>query len=55
MHTSNLIAYAVPVFTFMILCEFIYGYFETKITIDLMILSKHWAWLDEQIPCPFKH
>ena len=30
MHTSNLIAYAVPVFTFMILCEFIYGYFRNK-------------------------
>ena len=30
MHTSNLIAYVVPVFTLMILCEFIYGYLKKK-------------------------
>ena len=30
MHTSNLIAYAAPVFTFLILCEFLYGYFRNK-------------------------
>ena len=30
MQTSNLIAYAVPIFTFMILCEFIYGYLRNK-------------------------
>ncbi len=30
MHTSNLIAYVVPVFVLMILCEFIYGYLKKK-------------------------
>ena len=30
MHTSNLIAYVVPVFTLMIFCEFIYGYLKKK-------------------------
>ena len=30
MQTSNLIAYAVPVFTFMILCEFLYGYLRKR-------------------------
>ena len=30
MNTSNLIAYVVPVFTLMILCEFIYGYLKKK-------------------------
>ena len=30
MQTSSLIAYAVPVFTFMILCEFIYGYLRKR-------------------------
>ena len=30
MHTSNLIAYAAPIFTFLILCEFLYGYFRNK-------------------------
>ena len=30
MHTSNLIAYVVPVFTLMIFCEFIYGYLKNK-------------------------
>ena len=30
MHTSNLIAYAAPIFTLMIMCEFLYGYFKNK-------------------------
>ena len=30
MHTSNIIAYAVPVFTLMIFCEFLYGYLRKK-------------------------
>ena len=30
MHTSNLIAYAAPIFTFLIICEFLYGYFRNK-------------------------
>ena len=30
MHTSNLIAYVVPIFTLMIFCEFLYGYFKNK-------------------------
>ena len=30
MHTSDLIAYAAPIFTFMIFCEFIYGYFKNQ-------------------------
>ena len=30
MHTSDLIAYAAPIFTFMIFCEFIYGYFKNR-------------------------
>ena len=30
MHTSDLIAYAAPIFTFMIFCEFVYGYFKNR-------------------------
>ena len=30
MHTSDLIAYAAPIFTFMIFCEFLYGYFKNR-------------------------
>ena len=30
MHTSDLIAYAAPIFTFMIFCEFIYGFFKNR-------------------------
>ena len=30
MHTSNLIAYAAPIFTFLIIWEFLYGYFRNK-------------------------
>ena len=35
MHTSNLIAYAAPIFTFLIICEFIYGYLRNKNTYRL--------------------
>ena len=30
MHTTDLIAYAAPIFTFMIFCEFVYGYFKNR-------------------------
>ena len=30
MNTSDLISYAAPIFTFMIFCEFVYGYFKNR-------------------------
>ena len=35
MHTSNLIAYAAPIFTLLIIIEFIYGYIRKKNTYRL--------------------
>ena len=40
MHTSNLIAYVVPVFTLMILCEFIYGYLKKKNNLTKELFSR---------------
>ena len=54
MHTSNLIAYVVPVFTLMIFCEFLYGYLrkrnnyrlnDTVTSIGLGLMSRYPALL----------
>ncbi|MAK16433.1 MAG: hypothetical protein CMQ70_00500 [Gammaproteobacteria bacterium] len=54
MHTSNIIAFAVPVFTLMILCEFLYGYLrkrnnyrlnDTVTSIGLGLMSRYPALL----------
>ena len=54
MHTSNIIAYVVPVFTLMIFCEFLYGYLrkrnnyrlnDTVTSIGLGLMSRYPALL----------